>query len=63
MEEPQTTQLLLHGVIDARIVAADLSVTSDGQLQPTKKVTLQYILFFLFCLEKTNISLERFRGS
>ncbi|RCV44495.1 hypothetical protein SETIT_9G378300v2 [Setaria italica] len=31
-------QLLLHGLIDARIVAADLSVTSDGQLQPTKKV-------------------------
>ena len=61
MEEPQTTQLLLHGVIDARIVAADLSVTSDGQLQPTKKVTLRYILFF--CLEKTNISLERFRRS
>ena len=45
MGEPQTTQLLLHGVIDARIVAADLSVTSDGQLQPTKKVTLRYILF------------------
>ena len=52
MGEPQTTQLLLHGVIDARIVAADLSVTSDGQLQPTKKVALLYILFF-FCLEKT----------
>ena len=48
MGEPQTTQLLLHGVIDARIVAADLSVTSDGQLQPTKKVALLYILFFLF---------------
>jgi len=46
MGEPQTTQLLLHGVIDARIVAADLSVTSDGQLQPTKKVALLYILFF-----------------
>lgn len=40
-------QLLLHGLIDARIVAADLSVTSDGQLQPTKKVevVLLYTLF------------------
>jgi hypothetical protein len=31
-------QLRLHGLIDARIMEADLSVTSDGQLQPTKKV-------------------------
>lgn len=36
--QPQTTQLLLHGVIDARILEADLSVTADGKLQPTKKV-------------------------
>jgi phospholipase D1/2 len=36
--EPQTTQLLLHGVIEATILEADLSVTTDGKLQPTKKV-------------------------
>ncbi|PUZ40818.1 hypothetical protein GQ55_9G453900 [Panicum hallii var. hallii] len=45
MEQPQTTQLLLHGVIDARIVAADLSVTSDGQLQPTKKIQMKRKVF------------------
>jgi len=38
MAQPQTTQLLLHGVIEARILEADLSVTTDGNLQPTKKV-------------------------
>jgi len=38
MQQPQTTQLLLHGVIEARILEADLSVTTDGNLQPTKKV-------------------------
>lgn len=36
--EPQTAQLLLHGVIKATILEADLSVTTDGKLQPTKKV-------------------------
>ena len=39
MQQPQTTQLLLHGVIEARILEADLlSVTTDGKLQPSKKV-------------------------
>jgi phospholipase D1/2 len=38
-------QLLLHGLIDARIVAADLSVTSDGQLQPTKKVEVVTVVY------------------
>ncbi|OEL13457.1 Phospholipase D alpha 1 [Dichanthelium oligosanthes] len=45
MEQPQTTQLLLHGLIDARIVAADLSVTSAGQLLPTKKTLMKRKVF------------------
>jgi phospholipase D1/2 len=44
MVQPQTTQLLLHGVIEARILEADLSVTTDGQLQPSKKVRIVYAL-------------------
>ncbi|CAN6284481.1 unnamed protein product [Urochloa humidicola] len=45
MAQAQTTQLLLHGLIDARIVAADLPVTSDGQLQPTKKTLMKKKVF------------------
>lgn len=48
MAQPQTTQLLLHGLIDARIVEADLSVTSNGQLLPTKKVWLSICFAYVF---------------
>ncbi|PWZ05498.1 Phospholipase D alpha 4 [Zea mays] len=43
MARPQTTttQLLLHGVIEARILAADLS----GHLQPTKKALVMKKMF------------------
>ncbi|KAL6650066.1 hypothetical protein ACP70R_014290 [Stipagrostis hirtigluma subsp. patula] len=34
-------QMLLHGVIDASILEADLSVTSDGKLRPTKKQQIE----------------------
>lgn len=43
--EPQTTQLLLHGVIEATILEADLSVTTDGKLQPTKKTLMKKKVF------------------
>jgi len=46
-QQPQTTQLLLHGVIDARILEADLSVTTDGKLQPTKKVRIYTVYALL----------------
>ena len=49
MQQPQTTQLLLHGVIEARILEADLSVTTDGQLQPSKKVRIVYALLSCTC--------------
>uniref|UniRef100_A0A0E0D1L0 Phospholipase D n=1 Tax=Oryza meridionalis TaxID=40149 RepID=A0A0E0D1L0_9ORYZ len=34
-------RMLLHGVIDAKIVEADLSVTSDGQLRPSRKTLMK----------------------
>ncbi|XP_062215434.1 phospholipase D alpha 1-like [Phragmites australis] len=34
-------QMLLHGVIDAKILEADLSVTSGGQLKPAKKTMMK----------------------
>ncbi|WVZ57173.1 hypothetical protein U9M48_007592 [Paspalum notatum var. saurae] len=36
MAEPQTKTLLLHGVIEAKILEANLSVNTDGQRKPTK---------------------------
>ncbi|TVU46769.1 hypothetical protein EJB05_06328 [Eragrostis curvula] len=38
-------QMLLHGVIDAKILEADLSVTSDGKLRPTKKTVMKRKVF------------------
>ncbi|KAL6878431.1 hypothetical protein ACP4OV_012601 [Aristida adscensionis] len=38
-------QRLLHGVIDAKILEADLSVTSDGQLRPSKKTMMKRKMF------------------
>ncbi|KAF0921473.1 hypothetical protein E2562_007013 [Oryza meyeriana var. granulata] len=38
-------RMLLHGVIDAKIVQADLSVTSDGQLRPSRKTMMKKRVF------------------
>uniref|UniRef100_M8CY88 phospholipase D n=1 Tax=Aegilops tauschii TaxID=37682 RepID=M8CY88_AEGTA len=38
-------QMLLHGVVDAKILEADLSVTSDGQLRPTRKTVMKKRVF------------------
>ncbi|KAL5219198.1 hypothetical protein ABZP36_019882 [Zizania latifolia] len=38
-------QRLLHGVIDAKILEADLSVTSGGQLRPTRKTEMKRKVF------------------
>uniref|UniRef100_A0A0E0KEK6 Phospholipase D n=1 Tax=Oryza punctata TaxID=4537 RepID=A0A0E0KEK6_ORYPU len=38
-------RMLLHGVIDAKIVEADLSVTSDGQLRPSRKTLMKRKVF------------------
>jgi hypothetical protein len=40
-------QMLLHGVIEANIMEADLSVTSDGRLRPTKKVSASLLVHCL----------------
>uniref|UniRef100_A0A0A8YCL6 Phospholipase D n=1 Tax=Arundo donax TaxID=35708 RepID=A0A0A8YCL6_ARUDO len=38
-------QMLLHGVIDAKILEADLSVTSGGLLRPSKKIMIKRKVF------------------
>ncbi|KAM3299745.1 hypothetical protein ACQJBY_040977 [Aegilops geniculata] len=38
-------QMLLHGVVDAKILEADLSVTSGGQLRPTRKTVMKKRVF------------------
>ncbi|KAI5019994.1 hypothetical protein ZWY2020_044882 [Hordeum vulgare] len=38
-------QMLLHGVVDAMILEADLSVGSDGQLRPTRKTVMKKRVF------------------
>ncbi|KAJ1296842.1 hypothetical protein BS78_01G333200 [Paspalum vaginatum] len=45
MAEPQTKRLLLHGVMEASILEADLSVTRDGHLQPSKKTFMKRKVF------------------
>uniref|UniRef100_J3LPF0 Phospholipase D n=1 Tax=Oryza brachyantha TaxID=4533 RepID=J3LPF0_ORYBR len=38
-------RMLLHGVIDAKILEADLSVTADGQLRPSRKTQMKKRVF------------------
>jgi phospholipase D1/2 len=52
-------QILLHGVIEAKIMEADLSVTSDGRLRPTKKVSA---FLLVHCLILMCISILTYCG-
>ncbi|CAD6211418.1 unnamed protein product [Miscanthus lutarioriparius] len=63
MAQPQTTQLLLHGVIEARILEADLlSVTTDGKLQPSKKTLTKKVLSWICCKGQQEQELENAIG-